>query len=241
MKNVQTSEAPVTGSKFKLGFAVTGKVVTSGKRVSSDTVAQIECQSQMNKFGMNKLAADMIGVGAGSRIKIIVTNAPTLDGKYFVVKCAAGDTKGAKIASATGSDTSGSFNFNYAGVYSQMQQSEVEAVEKSGETLVAEGVAVAKESGANKTKVYYLDHKTTFEVVAIEDFNEENPFNVVNEEGEVVESFTDVFALINAKTEAVDNKKETKPRAKKDEVDASKDVVEATADLDAQTDAVVED
>lgn len=241
MKNVQTSEAPVTGSKFKLNFAATGKVVTSGKRVSSDTIAQIECQSQMNKFGMNKLAADMIGAGAGSRIKIIVTNAPTLDGKYFVVKCAADDTKGAKIASATGKDTSGSFNFNYAGVYSQMQQSEVDAIEKSGETLVAEGVAIAKESGANKTKVYYLDHKTIFEIVPIEDFNEENPFDVIDEEGKVVESFTEVFALINAKVEAVDNTKETKPRAKKEdavEVEATDAVTLDPEAFDFQADAV---
>ena len=234
MKNAQAPSASQTGSKFSLGgFAVKGKAVISGKRVSSDTIAQIECQSQINKFGMNKLASELMGVGKGDRIKIIVTNFPELDGKFFVVKCADGDTSGAKVASATGKDTSGSFNFNYSGVYSQLQQLDVDAIEKSGEAFVEEGVAVAK-SGT-----FYLDHKTIFEVVRIEEFDEKNPFELYDDEDELIGSYAEVFALIGGKIEKVDNTKETKPRKKVEAAEntESADTV-ASADIDAQMDAV---
>ena len=196
-------------SVFKLGGKVKAKVAVVGKRTVVETTPIIKCLSQINKFSMNHLASKVLSCSAGDRVKLIVTDSPELNGRFLIVKCSENDSKGAKLTASTGQEGSiAALNFNYVGVYSQMQSKDVAAEEKNGEQLVKEGVAIAR------ANTFYLDHTTAFTVVKVDDINEEEPLEIFDENDEVVESFTEVFALIDGEVEKVDNTRVINRKAK---------------------------
>lgn len=228
-------------SVFTLGRKVKAKVAVVGKRVSVDTTPTIKCLSQINKFAMSDLAAKLIGCGAGDRVKLIVTDSPELNGRFLIVKCSGDDSKGAKLTASTGKEGSvAALNFNYVGVYSQMQSKDVNAEEKNGLQLVEEGVAVAR------ANTFYLDHATTFTVVKVEDITEEEPLEIFGDDDEtVVESFSEVFALIDGEVEKVDNTRvimrKTKEDAPAGEAVETTESTETTAIAGGESDSVIGD
>lgn len=172
--------------------------VKSGERVSNDTIATIETSSQLNKFRINKMASELMNVVSGNRIKIYTTGSDEIDGKYLLAVAADDAADAAKLASPTKQAGFGVQQFNYAGVWSKIAQGTADAQEKSGATLVAEGVAVQRKNA------YYLDHKTVYELVEVDNFNAENPLVDPATGAEYVS----VFTLINPTIVEVDLTKE---------------------------------
>ena len=193
-------ETGAAKSKFSLSsLKVTS--TNSGARVSNDVDPIVETSSQLNKFRMNKLSSEVMGVVAGNRIKILTTQEETIDGKYIIVVTADDDITGAKLASPTKQKGFGVLQFNFAGVWAKMTQGIVDAVEKSGKTFVSEGVAIERNGG------YFIDHKTIYTIVE------------VDLDGEVIvdpatgAEYTRAFALVSPKQEEVDLTKEFATRS----------------------------
>lgn len=212
MKNSNPEATASTASpktKFTLDASLSIVPVKSGERTSNETVAQISTASQINKFNMNKLAATLMGVVAGDRVKLLVTTSTVLDGKFLLAIADKEDSSAAKLASPTKKEGFGGLGFNYAGVWSQVAQCSADAIEKSGETLVKEEVAIERGS------TYYLNQKAIYELQEVENFNEENPFVYGGT------SYSKVFVLLNGTTEAVDLSKETSPRKPKADATAT--------------------
>lgn len=221
MKNSQSEAGVAKKSRFSVSDFGVVEAVSSGARISNDTLPQIESCSQLNKFKLNKLASELMGVVPENRVKIIVTKAPTLDGKFLIAVAKEDEANAAKLLSPTAKDGFGSLLFNYAGVWSRIAQFDVDAVEKSAAALVAEGVAI------DRGKTTYINRKVIYTLEEVEDFNVDSP--LVLPTGE---QYTKVFALVDGTTEAADLSKVIKPRAKKEETTADV-VVEPNEDIEA--------
>ena len=212
MKNSQSNGTVATEaapkSKFTLGAGLSIMSVKSGERVSNDTIPTLETSSQINKFKMNKLASELLGIVPGGRVKLLITGSEEIDGKYLICVAPETDATSAKVLSPTAADGFGSLLFNYAGVWSRMAQMTTDASEKSGETFVEEGVAV------KRSKTFYIDRKVIYELVEVENFTAETPLVDPNTGVE----YAKVFALVAPKSEAVDITKEVTPRKKADVV-----------------------
>lgn len=200
-------------SKFSLSKGISIVPVKSGERVSNDTEPTIETASQFNKFKLNKLAAVLMGVVAGDRVKILITGEEGIDGRYLIAVADSNDNGAAKLMSPSKAEGFGGLLFNYAGVWSKIAQATVDAEEKSGKVCVEEGIAIARGT------TFYLNQKATYNLVEVEDFNAENPLQYGTA------SYSKVFALVNPKTESVDLNKVV-PSRKKD----STDEIEATTE-----------
>ena len=211
-----TNVTATAKSKFTL-TSTEVQSVKSGERVSNDTIAIVETSSQFNKFRMNKLASEQMGVVAGNRIKILTTGQDSIDGKYLIAVASTEDISAAKLASPTKQLGYGVLQFNYAGVWSKITQGTVDAEEKGGAAFVQEGIAIERNGS------YFIDHKTVYEIVEVENFDDENPLVDPLTGAE----YTKVFALISPKFEAVDLTKETATRKDKAEAD-----VEVEAELE---------
>lgn len=208
MKKSNGVEETAPKSKFSLGGA-TVAAVKSGERTSNDTYAFVETASQMNKFRLNKMASELLGVVSGDRVKILITGMDGIDGKYLIAKAPSDDASSAKLLSPTKSEGHGSLLFNYAGIWSRIAQATADAEEKSGARLVEEGVAIARTQKGG-TDTYYLNQKAIYSLVEVEDFTEDSPLV----SGGI--SYPKVFALISPKTEEVDLTKEVPTRKSKD-------------------------
>ena len=197
MKKTNVIEAGATKSKFTLK-SLEVVACKSGERVSNDVIPTIETSSQLNKFRINKLASELMGVVAGNRVKIFATGSDEIDGKYLLVVASDEAQDAAKLASPTKANGFGVQQFNYAGVWSKIAQGTADAQEKSGAALVEEGSAIQRASA------YYLDHKTVYEIVEVDNFNAENPLVDPATGAE----YTAVFTLINPTFIPVDLTKE---------------------------------
>lgn len=206
-------------SKFTLGNVKAVSSVKSGERVSNDTEPLLETASQLNKFKLNKLACEIMGLKPGGRVKIFMTGEESINGKYLIAVAPDDDQSAAKVLSPTGSKSLSAVLFNYAGIYSRIAQADADASEKSGEAFVEEGIAV------DRNGTYYLNRKVSYGLVEVDNFTAEEPF--VDAATNV--EYPQVFALISPKIEAVDLSKETKPRKRKD-VDSDADLAEGDED-----------
>lgn len=211
------STQEVGKSKFSLGGAMSSIVsVKSGERVSNETVPYVTTASQLNKFTINKPAAELMGLVSERRVKLLITGLPVAEGRYLLAISTDEDSTAAKVANPSGADGYGSLLFNYAGIWSKMVQYDVEdAKEKSIEAFEAEGVAV------KRSNTGYINRKVAYKVVEVEDINEENP--LTDPFTSVV--YTKVFALVEPKMESVELSKEVKTRKVKEVVaETSKEV-----------------
>ena len=207
--NAVSIDAPK--SKFSLS-SMKVVAVKSGERVSNDTIPTLETASQLNKFKLNKLASETLGVTAGNRVKLLISDEKTIDGKYLLAIASDNDSSAAKLAAAAKGATGFTvLQFNYAGVWSRVMQADVDAIEKSGQTLVAEGSAIFREGKGVAAGTYYVNHKTQYELVTVDGIDDENPL-VDSETGA---SYTKVFALVTPEFIDVDLTKEIAPRAEK--------------------------
>jgi len=196
-------------SKFSLS-SMKVVAVKSGERVSNDTIPTLETASQLNKFKLNKLASETLGVTGGNRVKLLISGEETIDGKYLLAIAADDDSSAAKLAvAAKGATGFTVLQFNYAGIWSRVMQAEVDAIEKSGQTLVAEGVAIFREGKGVAAGTYYVNHKTQYELVAVDGIDDENPLV----DPETGASYTKIYALVNPEIIDVDLTKEIAPRA----------------------------
>lgn len=196
-----------TGNKkFSLSKPKEVVAINSGERVSNDTEPIIETASQMNKFKINKLGCELMGLLPGMRVKIITSAEDTIDGKYLICVAPDTDSKAAKVLSPTGAKGMGAVLFNYAGVYSKIAQADVTAQEKGGAAFVEDGMAIDRDG------TYYLNRKVAYTLVEVDNYTEDEPL-VDPISGN---SYSKVFALVEPKIESVDLSKETKPRTKKD-------------------------
>lgn len=212
-------------SKFSLS-SMKVVAVKSGERVSNDTIPTLETASQLNKFKLNKLASEILGVVGGNRVKLLISGEESINGKYLLAIAADDDSSAAKLAyAAKGASGFSVLQFNYAGVWSKIMQASVDAIEKSGQTLVAEGVAIFREGKGAAAGTYYVNHKTQYELVAVDGIDDENPLV----DPETGASYTSVFALVSPEIIDVDLTKEIAPRADKTSTSEGIEVeVEAT-------------
>ena len=198
-------------SKFSLS-SMKVVAVKSGERVYNDVIAIVETASQLNKFKLNKLASETLGVVGGNRIKLLISGEETIDGKYLLAIAADDDSSAAKLAyAAKGASGYSVLQFNYAGIWSKVMQADVDAIEKSGQTLVAEGVAKFSEGKGAAAGTYYVNRKTQYELVAVDGIDDENPLV----DPETGASYTKVFALVSPEIIDVDLTKEAHVRAEK--------------------------
>jgi len=198
-------DAPVANKKFSLGSIGIAESVKSGDRISKDTEAQVETQSQFNKFHINKLGSILMNLVPEDRVKIIVTKAPTIDGKFLIVKAGRDVSEAAKVISPTKAEGNGALLFNYSGVYSRIAQGDVDAVETSANSFVEGGTAI------ERAKAVYLDHKMVYSLVEVEDFTAESPLV----DPVTGAQYPQVFALVSPKSVAVDLTKVVATRTKK--------------------------
>lgn len=223
--NATSATAQSTGkTKFTLSKPKEVVAVKSGERVSNDTEPILETASQMNKFKINKLGCELMGLLPGGRVKLITSGEEGINGKYLICIAADEDKNAAKVLSPTGSKTMGAVLFNYAGIYSKIAQATADAQEKGGASFVEDGIAIDRDG------TYYLNRKVAYTLVEVDNYTEEEPM-VDTVTGE---SYSKVFALIDPKVEAVDLSKETKPRNKK-VVDATE--VEAGVEANEEVEA----
>ena len=189
-KSNEVATAPK--SKFSLSsMAVTA--VKSGERVSNDVIAICETASQLNKFKLNKLASELMGLVAGNRVKFLISGETSIDGKYLLAVASDDDASAAKVAAAVkGTKGATVLQFNFAGIYSKIMQADVDAIEKNGATLVKEGIAKFVEGKGKAAGTYYVDRKVQYELVAIDGIDAENPL-VDSETGA---TYSQVFALV---------------------------------------------
>ena len=179
-------------SKFSLS-SMTVTAVKSGERVSNDIIAICETASQLNKFKLNKLASELMGLVAGNRVKFLISGETSIDGKFLLAVASDDDASAAKVAAAVkGTKGATVLQFNFAGVWSKIMQADVDAIEKNGKTLVAEGIAKFVEGKGKAAGTYYVDRKVQYELVAIEGIDAENPLV----DGETGATYSQVFALV---------------------------------------------
>lgn len=209
-------------SKFVLGGAAF-KSVVSGERISNETIPVVEVSSQLNKFRINKLAAEMMNVTSGNKVKILITDLPVAAGKYLIAVTSDTDESAAKLLSPSGKDGFGSLLFNYSGVWSRMTQSDIEDAKELGIDFFVEAGEAVK-----RGKTGYVNRKVAYTIEEIEDVNTENPLV----DPFTKEEYTRVFALTVPKVEAVDITKEAKPRAAKVEGAEVEAEVEAEVDVE---------
>lgn len=208
----QVSKTKEVKSKFSLaGLSVQG--VRSGERAPQEIKPGVEVSNQYNKFRITKTAAEIIGLKTGDRVKLFVTNAEEMYGRYLLAVAKDTDELSAKVATAGKKEGFGSLTFNYSGVWSKMIQFDnPAAMEKSIHAFVAENIGVVR----NKTG--YVNYKVTYGIEHLEEVNEENPL-VDPISGE---EFTKVYLLIDPIKEDVELK------FKADEVDATDDAANTT-------------
>jgi len=188
MKQVNAEKKSV----FSLGnVGITS--VRAGERISQDVEPIFEVANQFNKFKVNRLAAEVMGLTAGMKIKMLETTMPSLDGRYLVAITDENDVTGAKLGSSS-KEANSSLIFNYSGMWAKMIQFDIEATEKPAAYFVANGSAV------DKGKTAYMNCKVLYSVVEVSDFDETNPLvdSITGQE------YTKVFALIGGKVEAID-------------------------------------
>lgn len=192
-KSNDSATATAPKSKFSLS-SMKVVAVKSGERVSNDTIPVLETASQLNKFKLNKLASETLGVTGGNRVKLLISGEESIDGKYLLAIAADDDSSAAKLAvAAKGASGFTVLQFNYAGIWSKVMQADVDAIEKSGATLVAEGIAKFNASKGAAAGTYYVNRKVQYELVPVDGIDDENPLV----DPETGASYTKVFALVS--------------------------------------------
>jgi hypothetical protein len=144
-------------SKFKssiLGKLANATPVVTGTKASTDVKPVLNVNGIPNKFSINKLAAEAMGLEVGSRVRIfdLGTESP-INERFVITKVADDDNSAAKCA-ATNSNTKATkgidLAFNYSGVWAILVQGTEGAVNLSYEALCeAEYVIAGKTSGGN--------------------------------------------------------------------------------------------
>lgn len=229
MKSNAENVEGVKKSVFKLTKPVESiRSVSSGQRVSNETEPTVELTSQFNKLKLNTLAVSLMGLIPGDKVKFLITDEPTIDGKFLIGKTAETDEQSAKTLSQSGK-TDTSLLFNYSGIYARLWQANVEAIEKGGESFVKEGVAV------KKGNIYYLNEKVVYQIIPVDGVDEENPYT--DKASGVV--FTKLFALISPERIKVDLSKLDK--VKEEDVEAVASQEGSGSSSDNLTTTVVEE
>lgn len=170
------------------------KAAKPGTKASNSTRPELIVTPTINKFTLNNLGADKLGLEHGDFVTITENqNAEDFDGRYFISK-SYGESY-SKLA-ATNKSTGGgvALHFSYSGVYSKMLQEDVSAYELSPEGLVEKGLAQVSETESGN-KSYTITKKIYFEIG--------EPMEV-----EIGDETVTLYPLTNSKTE------EYKPRNK---------------------------
>lgn len=182
-----------SASKFSLGgLSVTS--VKSGDRISAEFEPIVETSTQLNKFRVNKPAAELMKVTSNNKIKLLIVDGRTVEeGKYLLAVTSEEDVTGAKLGGS--SDSAGSLGFNYSGMWAKMVQSDNDdAQEKSKEQFAKEGEMVLR------SKTAYINRKVAYKVTQVEDIDAENPLI----DPFTKEAYTQVFFLHSPEVTPVD-------------------------------------
>ena len=147
------------GSNFTSKFAgvlANLKPVSTGVKPTNVTTPLITANPIPNKFFMNRLAGQKMGLVVGSRIKIFDNpQAEGFDGRFFVSKTVEEDPGAAKIGKANSSinaEENIDFSFSYAGIWSIMVQDKFDAIELGQDALVDMNCAVKGKTGGGNDK-----------------------------------------------------------------------------------------
>ena len=142
-------------SKFK-GILSQLAPVATGTKASNDTVPTITVLNIPNKFQLNRLATDLMGLKVEDRVRIFQFSADAdLNERYFIAKTSADDLSAAKTAasnSATKAKSGIDMAFSYSGVWSVLIQNEVGATELGYEAMVEKGCVVKGETSGNNVR-----------------------------------------------------------------------------------------
>lgn len=158
-------------SKFK---ALLSKLVPvqTGTKASNDVTPTLTVLGIPNKFNINKLAANLLKVRVGDRLRIFQLD-PTADynERYFIAKVADEDDTAAKLSasnSATKAEVGIDMAFNYSGVWSSLVQNEVGATELGYDAMVEKGCVIKGETSGGKVR-YRSSNEIKMEVEAVGD------------------------------------------------------------------------
>lgn len=127
------------------------KPAKPGTKASNATRPELIVTPTLNKFTLNSMAADKIGLEHGDFVTITENqNADDFDGRYFISK---GYGDSFSKTAATNKSTGGgvALHFNYSGIYSKMLQGDASAYELSPKGLVDKGLAVAYKTDEDNT------------------------------------------------------------------------------------------
>lgn len=145
-------------SKFKAMLSKL-KPVNTGTKASNDVIPTITVLGIPNKFNLNRLATDLMGLRVGNRVKMFdldkdgVDNA--IDERFFIAKASDTDNTAAKVAasnSAVKSESGVDMAFNYAGIWSCLVQGEQGAIELGYEAMCEKDVVVKGETSGNNVR-----------------------------------------------------------------------------------------
>lgn len=130
--------------------------VNTGTKASNDVIPTITVLGIPNKFNLNRLATDLMGLHVADRVKMFdLGKDAEADARFFIAKADKNDTSAAKVAASNSAvkSTSGvDMAFNYSGIWSCLIQGEVDAVELGYEAMVEKGVVVKGETTGNNVR-----------------------------------------------------------------------------------------
>lgn len=142
-------------SKFKSMLAQLNPINT-GTKASNDTAPTLTVLGIPNKFQLNRLATDLMGLKVEDRVKIFEFNKDeNFNQRYFIAKADKNDTSAAKVAASNSQvkATSGiDMAFNYSGVWSCLVQGEVGSTELGYDAMVEKGCVVKGVTTGNKVR-----------------------------------------------------------------------------------------
>lgn len=130
--------------------------IARGVKSSNDTRPAITTGRAINKFTMNASASHEMSVGHGDRVVMFaMPDADNINEKFFIA--ASVGSEGCKLASAGGTKGTGRPQaFNYASIWSQMVQMDVNAAPCGEAVLVEKGLMteVATQLGRDGQQCY---------------------------------------------------------------------------------------
>lgn len=114
--------------------------IARGVKSSNDTRPAVTTGRAINKFTMNASASQLMGCGHGDRVVMFaLPDAESINEKFFIAVSVG--SEGCKLASAGGTKGAGRPQaFNYASIWSQMLQQDVDAAPCGEAALVEKGL-----------------------------------------------------------------------------------------------------
>lgn len=139
-------------------------IARPGTKASTSSRPELVTTPTLNKFDLNPLASQKMGVEDGDYVTILINDAAANINEMYFLTHGLGDEGQSKLASVGKKAGPGRRQtFSYSGVYSKMLQGATEVVEMSAEGLAELGLMVKRVTAADNI-AYSALKKVHFEV-----------------------------------------------------------------------------